>query len=154
LLAVMLGIILCGMPLAAQEPTGRLMDQLPFDIVTLDKANESKVLVVYPIRLPGRRVPENPKRTEKIRIKLYEDEQEYDVAWANIVKVELYEQLVVAEVNKFTADGKLDDAYDELNFLLTYYPQAPGLAEARQNYLYVSSATAFRQQKFDEALAI
>jgi len=155
LLTVMLGMIVQGMPLAAQEPPAeRLMDQLPFDVVTLDKANESKVLKVYPIRLPGRRVPENPRRTEKIRIKLYEDEQEYDVAWANIAKIELYEQLVVAEINKFAGEGKLDDAYDELDFLLTYYPQALGLAEARQNYLYVSSAMAFRQQKFDEALAI
>jgi hypothetical protein len=130
------------------------MDQQPFDVLTLDKANESKVFKIYPVRLPGRKVPENPRRTEKIRIKLLENEEEYDVAWANIAKLELYEQLVVAEVNKFTADGKLDDAYDELAFLLTYYPQAPELAEARQNYLYASSAAAFRQQKNDEALAI
>lgn len=130
------------------------MDQAPYDVLTLDRANDSKVLKIAPVRLPNRRVPENPKRTDKLRIKLLEDELEYDVAWANIAKLELYEQLVVAEVNKFTNEGKLDDAYEELTFLLTYYPQAQGLAEARQNYLYVSSAAAFRQQKFDEALAI
>ncbi|HEY2414001.1 MAG TPA: ABC transporter substrate-binding protein [Pirellulaceae bacterium] len=139
----------------AQETTaGRLMDQQPFDVLTLDKANESKIFKIYPVRLPGRKVPDNPRRTEKIRIKLLENDEEYDVAWANIAKLELYEQLVVAEVNKFTTEGKLDDAYDELAFLLTYYPQAPGLGEARQNYLYVSSAAVFRQRKFDEALAI
>src|SRR3954471_23198809 len=88
-------------PLHGQE-TERLMDQTPFDVLTLDKANDSKVMKVYPVRLPGRRVPENPKRTDKIRVKLLEDEQEYDVAWANIVKLELYEQLVVTEVNKLT----------------------------------------------------
>jgi tetratricopeptide (TPR) repeat protein len=130
------------------------MDQQPYDVLTLDKANESKVFRIYPVRLPGRKVPDNPRRTEKIRIKLLENDEEYDVAWANIAKLELYEQLVVAEINKFTADGKLDDAYDELAFLLTYYPQAQGLTEARQNYLYVSSAAAFRQKKNDEALAI
>ena len=137
-----------------QEPTARLMDQAPFDVLTLDKANDSKVCKITPVRLPGRKVPENPKRTDKLRIKLLENDQEYDVAWANISKLELYEQLVVADVNKLTADGKLDDAYEELSFLLAYYPQSPGLAEARQNYLYVSSAAAFRQQKFDEALAL
>ena len=42
----------------------------------------------------------------------------------------------------------------QLNFLFTYYPQTPGLAESRQSYLYISSAAAFRQQKFDEALAL
>ncbi len=139
---------------SAQEPVVRLMDQAPYDVLTLDRANDNKIFKVAPLRLPNRRVPENPKRTDKLRVKLLEDEQEYDVAWANIAKLELYEQLVVAEVNKFVAEGKLDDAYAELAFLLTYYPQAPGLADARQNYLYVSSAAAFRQQKFDEALAI
>lgn len=140
--------------LGQETRPSRLMDQAPYDVLTLDKANESKVFKVYPVRLPGRRVPENPKRTDKIRVKLLDNDEEYDVAWANIAKLELYEQLVVAEVNQFAAEGKLDDAYDELAFLLTYYPQAPGLAEARHNYLYISSAAAFRQQKYDEALAI
>src|SRR5436190_458672 len=59
----------------AQEPAaGRLMDQAPFDVLTLDKANESKVFKIYAVRLPGRRVPDNPRRTEKIRIKLLDDE--------------------------------------------------------------------------------
>ena len=87
-------------------------------------------------------------------MKLLEEEQEYDVAWANIAKLELYEQMVASEIQKFAAEGKLDDAYDELAFLLTYYPNTPGLPEVRQHYLYLSSAAAFRQQKYDEALAI
>src|SRR5437868_10885148 len=139
---------------AQDEPQPRLMDQVPFDILTLDKANDSKVYKVYPVRLPGRRVPEKPKPNEKVRVKLIEDEQEYDVQWSHIAKLELYEQMVAAEVQKFASEGKLDDAYDELAFLLTYYPNTPGLAEVRQNYLYLSSAAAFRQQKYDEALAI
>ncbi len=130
------------------------MNQAPFDVVTLDKANDSKVYKVYPLRLPGRRVPERPRLSDKLRVKLLENEQEYDIAWANIVKLELYEQMVLTETNKLAADGKLDDAYEQLSFLVTYYPQTPGLAEARQSYLYISSAAAFRQQKFDEALAL
>src|SRR5438067_5812240 len=139
---------------AQDEPQPRLMDQVPFDILTLDKANDSKVYKVYPVRLPGRRVPEKPKPNEKVRVKLIEDEQEYDVQWSHIAKLELYEQMVAAEVQKFASEGKLDDAYDELAFLLTYYPNTQGLAEARQHYLYLSSAAAFRQQKYDEALAV
>src|SRR5262245_41452364 len=67
---------------AQDEPQPRLMDQVPFDILTLDKANENKVCKVYPVRLPGRRIPDKPKPTDKLRVKLIEDEQEYDVAWA------------------------------------------------------------------------
>src|SRR6267142_4331451 len=139
---------------AQDEKAERLMDQPPFDVLTLDKANESKVYKVHPIHLPGRRVPERPKLTDKLRIKLLENEEEYDVAWANIAKLELYEQMVLAEANKFTGEGKFDEAYDEFAFLLSSYPHVPGLAEARQNYLYLSSGAAFRQQKYDEALAI
>src|SRR5438876_5752395 len=85
---------------AQDEPQPRLMDQVPFDILTLDKANDNKVYKIYPVHLPGRRVPEKPRPTEKIRVKLIEDEQEYDVQWAHIAKLELYEQMVAAEVQK------------------------------------------------------
>src|SRR5262245_48861087 len=61
--------------------SARLIDQPPFDIVTLDKANDSKVYKIFPLALPGRKVPENPKATEKIRIKLLDSNEEYDVAW-------------------------------------------------------------------------
>jgi peptide/nickel transport system substrate-binding protein len=131
-----------------------LIDQPPFDVVTLDKANDSKVYKIHPVNLPGRRIPEKPKASEKLRVKLLENEEEYEIAWFNIAKLELYEQMVLAEIGKLTAEGKLDEAYDELVFLITYYPNTPGLAETRQNYLYASSAAAFRQQRYDEALAI
>src|SRR5437588_11684854 len=52
----------------------RLMDQPPFDLLTLDKTNDSKVYKIYPARLPGRKIPEKPKPTEKLRVKLLEDE--------------------------------------------------------------------------------
>src|SRR6266404_9312612 len=121
----------------AQDAPLRLMDQPPFDILTLDKTNDSKVYKIYPVRLPGRKIPEKPKPTDKIRVKLLEDEQEYDIAWSHISKLELYEQMIVAEIQKLATEGKLDDAYDELNFLLTYYPNTPGLAAARQHYLFL-----------------
>jgi tetratricopeptide (TPR) repeat protein len=60
----------------------------------------------------------------------------------------------LAEANKLAAEGRLDDAYEVFAFLLEYYPQTPGLAEGRQNYLYLASGAAYRQQKYDEALAI
>src|SRR5690242_11699280 len=55
--------------ISAQEGPTRLMDQPPFDVITLDKTNESKVYKVYPLRLPGRKVPEKPKPTDKVRVK-------------------------------------------------------------------------------------
>src|SRR6185503_14469917 len=105
-------ILLVVASAAAQDAaSGLLMNQPPFDVLTLDKANDSKAYKVYPIRLPGRKIPEKPKPTDKIRVKLLENDQEYDVAWQNIAKLELYEQMVVAEANKLASSSKLDEAY-------------------------------------------
>src|SRR5262245_14387100 len=105
--------LLTGAVSGQDAATARLMDQPPFDVLTLDKANDSKVYKVHPVRLPNRRVPEKPRPTESIRVKMMENDEEYDVAWANIAKLDLYEQLVLAEVNKLAAQGNLEDAYDE-----------------------------------------
>jgi hypothetical protein len=147
--------LIVGVTLLAQAPKpSRLIDQAPYDLLTLDKANDSKVVKVYPIDLPGRQVPQRPRGSDKLRVKLLEDSQEYEVAWANIAKLQLFEQMVLAEANQLTTDGKFDEAYDFFAYLLKFYPNTPSLAEARQNYLYLSAGAAFRQQKHEEALAI
>src|SRR5688572_8838265 len=132
----------------------RLIDQQPYDVITLDKANDNKVIKVEPLDLPERKAPDRPKAGDKVRIKLLDGGEQYDVAWLSVEKLEFYEQLVLAEAVKFTAEGRLDDAYDELEFLYSFYPATPELDEARQNFLYVSSGAAFRQGKHEEALAI
>ena len=140
---------------AGQEaPSGRLIDGQPYDLLTLDKANDNKVIKVEPLDLPERKAPEKPKAGDKVRITLADGGEQYEVAWLSIDKLELFEQLVLAEAVKFTGEGRLDDAFDELAFLLSFYPGTPGLEEARQHFLYVSSGAAFRQGKYEEALAI
>jgi hypothetical protein len=152
----LLAALACGGSAAiGQEPLKqRLIDVAPFDRMTLDKANENKVLVIRPVALPGRVVPEKPKPTEKLRIFILDEAQEYEVAWQNIEKLELYEQMVLAEAGQLVAQGKFDEAYDYFVFLLDHYPNTPGLKQAQQTYLYLSSGAAFRQQKYDEALAL
>jgi tetratricopeptide (TPR) repeat protein len=152
---VSVGLLLAAAPLFGQAARpARLMDQPPFDVLTLDKANDNAVLKIHPVPLPGRKVPEKPKASDKLRVRLLDTGEEYEVAWSNVARLDLYEQMVVAEANKLAAEGKFDEAYEVLVFLRSRYPQTPGLAEARQNYLYLSAGAAFRQQKYDEALAI
>ena len=64
------------------------------------------------------------------------------------------EALVLAETNKLVVEGKFDEAYEYLTFLFDYYPQVPGLTEARHNFLYQSAGAAFKQHDHEEALAI
>src|SRR5262245_42868057 len=153
--SLVLTLFICPLQISGQDAKGpRLIDEPPFDRLTLDKASDNKVLKIAPLNLPGRQVPKAPKGTDRIKIKLLDGGVEYEVAWANIAKLELYEQMVLAEANQLTADGKFDAAYDYFTFLLNYYPKLLGLAEARHYYLYLSSGAAFRQQRYDEALAV
>ena len=140
---------------SAQEPLKqRIIDRPPFDRLTLDKMNENKVLIIRPLALPGRRLPDKPKPTDKLRIQVLDDAQEYEVQWQNVERLELYEQMVLAEAAQLIALNKFDEAYEYFIFMFDNYPNAPGLKEAQQSYLYLSSGAAFRQQKLDEALAI
>jgi tetratricopeptide (TPR) repeat protein len=141
-----------GSNCATAQTTRRLFEQDPFDIVTLNAANENKVIRVFPISV--RKIPEKPKSSDRMRIKLVEDDTEYDVAWMDIAKVEFFEQMVLAEANQLTSDGKFDEAYDYFNFLLSFYPNTPGLPEGRHAYLYLAAGAAYRQKKYDEALAV
>lgn len=147
-------LLVCTCDEASGQAAKRLFEQDPYDIITLNAANENKVIRVYPLPLPDRKIPENPKAGDRLRIKLVEDNTEYDVAWSDIAKVELFEQMVLAEANRITAEGKFDEAFDYFTFLLEFYPKAPGVTEGRQAYLYLAAGAAFRQQKHDEALAI
>src|SRR5690349_1141538 len=147
-------IVMVALASGQESPASRLIDDQPYDLLTLDKANDNKVIKVEPLDLPERKAPEKPKAGDKVRIKLLDGGEQYEVAWLSIDKLELFEQLVLAEAVKFSAEGRLDDAFDELEFLHNFYPGTPGLEEARQHFLYVSSGAAFRQGKHEEALAV
>ena len=139
---------------AQEDESKRIIDREPFDRLTLNKANENKVLIIRPAKLPNRRIPEKPKANEKLRIQVIGDPAEYEVAWLDVDKLELYEQMVLAEANELARAGKFDEAYEYFVFLLRNYPNTLGLKESQHTYLYLSSGAAFREQKFDEALAI
>src|SRR5947207_10479282 len=85
-------------PVRAQDPARtRLIDQVPFDFLTLDKANDSRTFKVYPVNLPGRKVPVRPRSSERLKVRLMENDQEYEVAWTNVAKLDFFEQMVLAE---------------------------------------------------------
>src|SRR5262245_40216524 len=150
---------LAWLALAADAPAQnaaprRLIDDAPYDVLTLDKSNDSKILKIYPANLPGRKMPDKPKASDKLKVKLLADGVDYEVLWQHVEKIEFFEQMVLSEAIQLTAAGKFDEAYDDLAFLLNFYPNTTGLPEARQNYLYLAAGAAFRQQKHDEALAV
>lgn len=154
------GVLACFLsPSLAQEKAedgdagDRIYKKEPYDQVTLDAANRNEVIRVKPIPFPNRRVPK-PKAGEKLRVKLFDDDRDFEISWQHIAKIELFEQLIVSETNRLVAEKKLDEAYDHLVYLMQEYPAVEGLKEARAGFLYQAAGIAFRQQKYAEALGV
>ncbi len=132
-----------------------LYEQEPFDRITLNAANEGAVLEVEPLDLPQRKVPEKPKPGDKLRVRLLSRPGvEYELPWKAIEKVELFEQMVLAEAVRLVNEGKLEEAYDYHVFLERNHAELPGLAAAADAYLYEEAKAAHRAGQFDRALAM
>lgn len=154
----MYAIICCALlvlPAVGQEE-GRLIDQEPYDLLTIPSGKETTTLKVYPVKLPNRRLPEAPKPTDKIPVRLVDDEdnRNFEVMWRDVKKLELFEDLVLAEAETLAAAGKLDDAYTNYAFLLKNHPNTLRLDESIQSYWYLSAGASYREKRYDEALSV
>jgi tetratricopeptide (TPR) repeat protein len=132
----------------------RLFEREPFDRITCTQAFDGEVIDVKPIDFKNRRLPEKPKPSDKIRVQRLDDEEPKDIAWVAIEKLELFEQMVLAEANGLVAGGKLDEAFDYFSFLNQGYKNMDGLAAAHQNYLYQCLVAAAVAMNHDEALGV
>lgn len=133
----------------------RLIEQDPFDRITLDAANQNAVLDVLPLALPNRRVPEKPAPGSKLKLKLLsEPTKDYEVVWSAIRQIDFFEEMVLREADQLVASGKFDEAYEYFDFLVKNYPNTRNLKPSLQAFLYQDAANLFRQQRYDAALVV
>lgn len=134
------------------EQAAPLYEQSPYDQLTL---KDKSVINVELLNFPDRRVPINPKPSDKLTVYLVDKPDEgYEVQWRDIVEVKLFEQLVLAEAERLSAAGDMDQAYDYFDFLERNYAELPGLKEAYQRFLYQDAQRWQRQKKYDYVLAL
>jgi len=145
----------------AQQPAADsppLYEQDPYDLVILnelDGTGKPKTLKVEPLALPGRRVPEDPPRTAKLTLRLFEDPTRlFEVRWGSIREVRLFEQIMLAKAVELARAGQREAAYDYFVYLERAYPDLPGLAEEIQSFLYQEAGLHHRRQKLYAALAV
>ena len=149
-LALVWLVIACT-PALAQVP---IYEQQPFDRIVLNPANGSTVLRVRPLKLPERRVP-FPFPGGRLKLRLIDKPaQEFEVAWSNIARIELFEQIILQEGLKLANDNKFDEAYDYFAKLYSRYPHTPGLATATSRYLQRNALAAFKEGEHSRALAM
>lgn len=133
-----------------------LIDQQPFDLITLTPEAGGASVKVAPIDFPNRQVPSNPKPTDKLQVVLLKyGDRLYEIAWRDIARdgVKLYEQLVYDEaVAKMSAQDFIT-AFQNLSFLLKNYPDMPRLESLRQNFILQSAAERYKKGELRQTLS-
>lgn len=130
----------------------------PFDRVYL-KPNLAPpgedVKEVERLELPGRRRPENPRASEKLKVRFLDDPtQEFEVRWGDIDRIELFEELVLGEASALIAAARPAEAFGHYQFLDRFSPDFPGVKEAIEGYLFKDAGQQFKANQYDAALTV
>src|SRR5690606_21025914 len=110
----------------AEEPSDeslRMYEREPYDLIRFKDEKEAKV---QPLNLRGREIPEDPRPSDKLVVRLLDDpDTEYEVVWRDIAEIKLFEQLILEEAEGLVAAGNLNEAYDYYLYLERHHPRLP-----------------------------
>jgi len=135
------------------EKPGRLIDRDAFDRLTLDGANGNAVVEVFPImELRG---AAKVDRTKPLRIRLItRPTQMYEINWPAIAKVEMYEDMLVAEAEALTVAKRYEEAFEYLDAIYRRDAKFPGVRRAIEQLLYMNAGHYFAKERYPEALSL
>lgn len=137
------------------EVVTSLLDEEPFDIITLKPEATGRSVKVAPVEVPNRRMPTATKDTDKLQVTiLLFPSRRYEVLWKDIEKVSFYEQMILAKAKQLVDQKNFGEAFEHLNFLLVNYPQTPGLQVLRQDFLFASAVEMVKQKRLAHTLAV
>lgn len=141
---------------AGPKPPGQqaIIDRTPFDKILLNQTGGGATLEVLPLNLPQRPLAVVPT-TGSIKVRLLtRPTEEFEVNWANVAAVRVFEQVLMDEADRLATAGKFDEAYDYYVRLRVDFPSFPGLEDAICNYLRQNSLALYQAKQHDRALAI
>ncbi len=132
------------------DTTRPLYQQRPFDLITVKRdGSKHKIL---PLELPVRKIA--PQRSGDLKVRLErEPADERSIRWADIEKVELFEDMVLAAARDLLGKSEFDEAFRHLVFLLDQYPKTEGLDGAVQDYLFAAATNDVSEQRFTKAFS-
>ncbi|MEC9091345.1 MAG: ABC transporter substrate-binding protein [Planctomycetota bacterium] len=155
-------------PLCAQEETNEpsekdkeLIERRPFDRIYLDKFNKNTVLEVEELNATKSLNPATHSKTETLQFQfLWDSVNWYQVPWKNIVKVETYPQILLAEIRKRLDDKSPSKREENLALAFRFLDRILNDANYRNNsrvqeylkeYLYEDASYSFNNNKLVEA---
>ncbi len=132
----------------------KLLDRTPFDQIVLNQAAGGSTLEVLPLNLPQRPLAVVPA-TGSLKVRLLKrPTEEFEVNWANVAAVRVFEQVLLDEAQRLTAAGKFDEAYDYYARLGVEFPSLAGLNDSICNYLRLNALALYQAKQHDRALAL
>jgi tetratricopeptide (TPR) repeat protein len=137
----------------AQE-AGPLFEQSPFDVITLTEEGKNQVINVFPLEFKDRVVPvdQDPKAEIIVRL-LIKPETQFKLQWKHIKRIQLFEDLLLAEVDQRVLQQRYEEAFSYYQLLLSKYRKYPGVTASYENYLQKVIELALAQKQYDQALA-
>lgn len=144
--------------LAAQEgfetEEGPLIDQQPYDLITLTQAAGGQSVKVFTLDFPNRQVPTSPKETDKLEVVVLQfPDRRYEIKWKDIDRIDLYEQRVYDEALQEVERENFLEAFQNLSFLIKNYPSMPRLETLRQEFLFKSAASRYAAGELTQTLS-
>jgi len=132
-----------------------LYEEDPYDLITLKGQEDKEPLKVEPLDLPNRRIPKYLRPTYRLKVVLWDEpEKKYELRWAAVERIDLFEQLVLAKAKELVEKGDREAAYDYLQWLEAKDPTLPGLAEVVEDYLYREAGIQIKKGDLFGALII
>lgn len=139
-----------------------LIDQQPFDLITLSEEEGGKSVKVLPIPFPNRKLPSNPKPTDSIEVVLTRfQERLYEVDWQSIAidpktgqyAIGLFERRIYDEALERMREKDFITAFQNLSYLMKNYPTMEGLEDLRQRFIFQSAIDRFGRGELRQTLS-
>lgn len=136
----------------ATNPAIPLYEQPPFDLIYLNAANDNAVLKVTPLPFPDRKTPSPLPRSGFLEVELFDRPGErFRAAWPQIVRIQLFEELLVEEAGRRIDQRDFAAAWDYVEYLHANYPRVQGLDALRQRFWFEEAVALIEQEQFDRA---
>ncbi|MBL8868334.1 MAG: hypothetical protein JNK90_01015 [Planctomycetaceae bacterium] len=130
------------------------IDQEAFDVIyTKKEAGEDKIKVA-PLPFPDRRVPTDQAGKKMIVVWLEQPDKKFEISWDDIERIELYEQIIMREIDEMVAGKDYAGAFRYIGFLYRNYPNTPDLDTMRKRLLLENGAYLFSQKQYEAALVV
>ena len=118
--AGLIGVLamLCG-TVRAETP---FYEEDPYDLLTLNSANDNRTLKVKPLNIGENDPDEKPPYTGKLTVRFADaPDKQYELNWNIVVRYETFGHLVLAKANALvddkSNDRRFDEAYDYFVYL-------------------------------------